>query len=114
LHEETLATLVKARTTHGESSGGRFTAEYLVWVNMIARCERPSVQRFKHYGGRGITVCERWRKNYIDFLADMGRKPSPKHSLDRIDVNGNCRWATASVQRLNQRPRLPPHERVSE
>ena len=107
LHEETIA---KGRHKHGDARKKARAPEYAVWANMIGRCERPSVQRFKHYGGRGITVCRRWRDSYEAFLSDMGRKPTPKHSIDRIDVNGNyepgnCRWATSAQQRANQRPK---------
>ena len=74
---------------------------------MIDRCGRPSHRFFHHYGGRGISVCDRW-KTYDNFLADMGRRPSDKHSLDRIDNNGNyepnnCRWATSVTQLRNRR-----------
>jgi hypothetical protein len=78
---------------------------------MIARCEEgPRHKDWRLYGGRGIRVCACWRGSYTAFLADMGRRPSARHSIDRVDVNGNyepgnCRWATPSQQRQNQRPR---------
>ena len=81
---------------------------------MVARCEEgPRHKDWHLYGGRGIEVCARWRASYVAFLADMGRKPSSLHSIDRIDVNGhyepgNCRWATPSEQRRNQRQQ-PAH-----
>ena len=73
---------------------------------MLERCTNPKKDNFADYGGRGIKVCDRWRR-YKNFLADMGKRP-PGMTLDRIDVNGNyeagnCRWATASEQRRNQR-----------
>lgn len=78
---------------------------------MIDRCERPAGLRNPNYGGRGIRVCERWRNSFAAFLADMGPRPEGM-SLDRFpDVNGdygpgNCRWATASQQHSNVRPRI--------
>ncbi|MDZ4249531.1 MAG: hypothetical protein U0990_05515 [Candidatus Nanopelagicales bacterium] len=74
---------------------------------MIQRCTNPNSEVFEYYGGRGITVCERWRKSFENFRADMGLRPEGM-SIDRKDVNGNyeptnCRWATAIEQRLNQR-----------
>lgn len=82
--------------------------EYKTWIGMRLRCTYKSVRGYHNYGGRGIEVCDRWEKSYFDFLADMGRKPTPEHTLDRIDVDGNyepnnCRWATAETQRLNTR-----------
>jgi hypothetical protein len=92
---------------HGQSTGPR-TPEYRAWQNMLNRCRNPRVKKYPLYGGRGITVCDRWRESFQNFFADMGRKPTAKHSLDRIDVDGNyepanCRWATSAEQRLNQR-----------
>jgi hypothetical protein len=75
---------------------------------MKKRCENPGNLDYDRYGGRGISVCERWRGSFENFFADMGKKPSPKHSLERDDVNGNytpenCRWATATEQGRNKR-----------
>ena len=74
---------------------------------MKERCRNPKHNRFHRYGGRGIRVCDRWLDSYENFLADMGRKPSPTHSVDRIDNDGhyepgNCRWATDAEQRANR------------
>jgi hypothetical protein len=94
--------------THGESNRGLNTPEYRSWASMLSRCRNPrDHSHWSTYGGRGITVCERWN-DYRAFLADMGRRPSLKHSIDRIDNNGNyepsnCRWATPSQQQLNTR-----------
>jgi hypothetical protein len=77
---------------------------------MMTRCLNPHRDQWRDYGGRGITVCKRWRV-FANFLADMGPKPSPAHSLDRIDNNKsytpqNCRWATRAEQRRNSRQGL--------
>jgi hypothetical protein len=82
--------------------------ESTVWGAMKRRCYNKNSPEYKYYGARGITVCERWRKSFSDFYADMGPRPSPKHSIDRIDVNGNyepsnCRWATQLIQSRNTR-----------
>ncbi len=93
------------RTTHGWSR----TPEYKAWQSMIQRCTNPKNHAYARYGGRGITVCDRWLAGFDAFLADMGPRPEG-HSLDRVDVNGNyeprnCRWATLSEQNANVRPR---------
>jgi hypothetical protein len=92
-----------ARRSTGE------TSEYRSWRHMVERCENPSEKRYASYGGRGIKVCDRWKNNFSAFLADMGQKPSPKHSIDRKDNDlgyepGNCRWATPKQQAHNRRP----------
>jgi len=84
------------------------------WKHMLERCYNANHIKFHHYGGRGIAVCERWRNDRHAFYTDMGVKPSPTHTLDRINNDGdyepsNCRWATKSEQRKNSRslPRKP-------
>lgn len=91
---------------HGESKG-KGTPEYRSWLAMRDRCERLSHHRFADYGGRGIKVCYRWRL-FEHFLVDMGRRPSPAHTLERKDTNGdyepcNCIWATRAEQNRNKR-----------
>lgn len=98
------------KTTHGHAGRGGETAEYRTWQAMKDRCYNPRHKFFKNYGGRGITVCDRWRENFRAFLADMGRKPRPELSLDRINNEGNyepgnCRWATRGQQACNRRQR---------
>jgi hypothetical protein len=83
------------------------TSEYQTWASMLARCGNPKDKFWRRYGGRGIHVCERWRR-FDHFFADMGRKPSPRHSIDRVNNDGNyepgnCRWATSSEQLRNRR-----------
>jgi hypothetical protein len=75
---------------------------------MLDRCSKPSQESYRLYGERGVTVCERWRESFENFLGDMGRKPTSSHSIDRIDVEGNyepsnCRWATPKQQGRNKR-----------
>lgn len=82
-------------------------AEYTALMNAIARCENPKHRAFHRYGGRGIKVCEKWRRDAEAFYADVGPRPSNRHSLDRIDNDGNyepgnCRWATHEEQCANK------------
>ncbi len=84
------------------------TSEYRTWWHMMERCHNPEDPSYENYGARGIAVCDRWRLSVNDFVNDVGKKPSPNHSIDRIDNNGNyepgnTRWADAVTQVRNRR-----------
>lgn len=95
----------KTHITHGLSN----TSEYRSWASMKNRCYNTKIRSYSDYGGRGITVCDRWLNSFDNFIFDMGQKPTPYHSIDRFPyINGNyepcnCRWATDLQQVRNQR-----------
>lgn len=98
---------VERNISHGDAHRGKVTPEYRAWQEMKKRCEWDQHAHFSNYGGRGIRVCDAWQ-DFSAFLAEMGRRPSPSHSIDRIDVDGNyevgnCRWATDIEQSNNRR-----------
>lgn len=102
------AACAAANIKHGGSARGRMTPEYRAWQNLIHRCENPKAKQYKDWGGRGIKVSPDWRHDFARFLADVGPRPSPQHSIDRRENDGNyepgnVRWATRMEQRHNSR-----------
>lgn len=103
LMRETAAETGRSRRQHGLSG----TSEYASWLGMMARCFKAKHKHYSYYGGRGITVCERWRA-FEHFLSDMGKKPDASYTIDRVDPNGNyqpgnCRWAPKTELSRNTR-----------
>jgi len=92
------------RFKHGQS----YREEYKIWRAMINRCYKKNNTAYSDYGGRGITVCDRWLNSFESFYADMGKRPSKEYSIERKNVNGNydtsnCKWATTKEQSRNKR-----------
>ena len=102
--------LRKTNLTHGQS----YTREYRAWVSAKSRCYTPSHKNYATYGGRNIKMCAEWKDDFPAFFAHVGAAPTDKHTLDRIDSNGdyepgNVRWATQQEQNNNRRDTLMVH-----
>jgi hypothetical protein len=99
----------KRNGSHGLSAH----PDYGIWLNMVRRCTNPKDAGWADYGGRGIRVCDRWLEDggVANFIADMGPRPTPSHSLDRLNNDGdyepaNCAWTTKGEQSRNTRPKV--------
>lgn len=97
------------KTTHGHTAGGKDSPEFRIWCGIRQRCLNPNSFDYWRYGGAGISICDSWKDSFQSFLDYVGKRPSPKHSIDRYPNNfgnyepGNVRWATLSQQGRNRR-----------
>ena len=115
--KEVAAKNAKITGTNQKKHGISGTPEYNSWNNMIQRCYNKNDIGYLNYGGRGITVCDKWLNSIENFIEDMGPRPSDDHSLDRINNNGNyelsnCRWATITEQNRNKRDTVISLEQI--
>lgn len=98
----------EVNTIHGFSTRERVASEYKSWAGIKDRCTNPKRKDYPRYGGRGVRVCDRWLHSFENFIADMGEKPSSRHSIERLNNDGdyeprNCVWATSIEQQNNKR-----------
>ena len=107
MRNERSAVRTRMLAKHGHARKGARSSEYRSWRNMLGRCLDPNNDRYANYGGRGITVCDRWRSSFEDFLADLGLKSTPTCTIGRINGDGNyeptnCRWEGPQQQARNR------------
>lgn len=112
-NREYIAIRTPKTITHGHRCGRNKSPEYKTWLGMKSRCYTPSNKNYPGWGGRGIRVCDRWLNSFENFLSDMGVRPTPEMTIDRLDSNkdyslDNCRWATMQEQGGENRNGLCP------
>jgi hypothetical protein len=97
-----------SKIKHGHNQVGQMSSEYKSWESAKQRVTNPNCEGYESYGGRGIAMCDRWLESFSEFLKDMGPKPSPHHTIERLDSDdgyypGNCVWATLAEQNRNKK-----------